>query len=213
MLGDVEAGLAVGEVERAGALGDRIVAAGLEQPRRPRVIGRRGAGSRIRAVTGPKYAHLPLDLLVSDAGVVGDAAFARDAQLLEDRARVLEGEAVGASERGGEILDDAPVLPGLAGALDCLVDLDDATFDLGDGAFVLFLQAPRQHDVGVLRGVVQEEVDHREELELLERAGDELTVGERHLGVEADREERLDLARVDLSKELVEPEEVVEQAC
>ena len=63
-----------------------------------------------------------------------------------------------------------PVLPRLAGAVDRLVDLDDAALDLRDGALVFFLQAAGQDDVGVAGGVVEEEVDRDVELELLEAA-------------------------------------------
>ena len=93
VVGDVEAGLAVGEVERARAFRDRVVAAALEQPRRARMIDRL-AGLRILAVARPEDAHLLLDLLVGDAGVIGDAALAGDAQLFEDLARAVEREAV-----------------------------------------------------------------------------------------------------------------------
>ena len=41
-----------------------------------------------------------------------------------------EGEALLPAQRPGDVLDDAPVLPGLAGRIDRLVDLDDAAFDL-----------------------------------------------------------------------------------
>ena len=73
------------------------------------------------------------------------------------------------------------------GQLDRLVDLDDPSLDLRDRPLVLLLQAAGQDDVGVAGGVVQEEVDRDEELQLLERARDELVVGQRDLGVEADR--------------------------
>ena len=75
----------------------------------------------------------------------------------------------------------------LARAVDRLVDLDDAAFDLRHRALVFFLQAAGQHDVGVARGVVEEEVDRDEELELVEAARDERVVGQRDLRVEADR--------------------------
>src|SRR5690606_7044615 len=138
-----------------------------------------------------------------DARVVRDAALAGDAELLEDLARALERESMWTPERAGDVLDDSPVLACIAGTLDGLIDLDDAAFDLRDRAFVFFLQAARQHDVGVARGVVQEEVDRDEEVELLERAGDELVVGQRHLRVAADRDEAFDPARVVLAEELV----------
>ncbi len=81
-----------------------------------------------------------------------------------------EREPVRPAERLREILDDRQSCARLAGRLDGLVDLDDAAFDLGHRALVLLLQAAGQDDVGVARGVVQEEVDGDVELELLERA-------------------------------------------
>src|SRR5262245_4915567 len=53
------------------------------------------------------------------------------------------------------------------------------------------------------RGLVQEEIDRDIELQLLERARDEGVVGQRDLRVEADRQQPLDLARIDLPKQLV----------
>ena len=89
------------------------------------------------------------------------------------------------------------------GTLDCLVHLDDAPFDLRHRAFVFLVQAARKDDVRMVSGVVQEEIDGDEELELLQAAGHERVVGQRHLRVEADREQALDFARVDLPEQLV----------
>ena len=109
----------------------------------------------------------------------------------------------GRPNRAREILDDAPIFARFAGRVHRLVDLDDAAFDLRDSALVFFLETAGQDDVGVARGVVQEEVDGDKMLELVERACDEAAVRQRDLRVEADRDERLDLALVDLAKELV----------
>jgi hypothetical protein len=57
------------------------------------------------------------------------------------------------------------------------VDLDDAPFAARRGALVLLVQRARQHDVGVLSGLGQEEVDDRVELELVERLTGEVRVG------------------------------------
>ena len=107
------------------------------------------------------------------------------------------------TERLRDVLDDAPVLARLTGAVHGLVDLDDAPFDLGDRAFVLLLEAARQDDVGVPRRVVHEEVDGGVELQLFETARDKGIVRQRHFRVEADREQALDLAAVDLAEQLV----------
>jgi hypothetical protein len=106
-------------------------------------------------------------------------------------------------QRRSEVLDDAPVLSRLAGTVDRFVDLNDAAFDLSYGAFVLLVEATRQDDVSMPRRVVQKEVDGGVELELLEAARDERVVGKRDFRVEADRQQRLDLAAIDLPEQLV----------
>src|SRR5262249_47993055 len=113
VFGDVEAGLSVGEVERSRALRDGVEASGLEEPRRPAVLDRLAA-LRVGGVARPENAHLSLDFLVRDARVIGDAAFARDSKLLEDRPRVLEREAVRSIESARDVLNDDPVLTRVA---------------------------------------------------------------------------------------------------
>src|SRR5438876_358633 len=54
--------------------------------------------------------------------------------------------------------------------------MDDTSFDVGRRALVSFHQRTGQHDVGVPRGLGQEEVDHREELQAAERLADEVAV-------------------------------------
>src|SRR6478735_7744225 len=106
-------------------------------------------------------------------------------------------------ERLGNVLDDAPILTRLARTVDCLVDLDDPPFDLGDRPFVLFVQAARQHDVRVPGRVVEEKIDSGVELQLLETARDEGVVRQRHLRVEADREQTFDLTAIDLAEQFI----------
>ena len=65
------------------------------------------------------------------------------------------------------------------------------------------MQRARKHDVRVLGGFAQEEIDDREELELLQGARYERVVGQGDLRIEADGEQALDLARVDLPHHLV----------
>ena len=74
---------------------------------------------------------------------------------------------------------------------------------LRDGAFVFFLERTRQHDVRVARALAHEEVDGDVEVELLERLPDEVVVGQRDDRVEADAQQPLDLAAVDLADDLV----------
>src|SRR5581483_6088020 len=121
---------------------------------------------------------------------------------VEDLARRREGEAAGTSERGRDVLDNPPVLSRLAGAVDRLVDFDDTALHLRDRAFVLLLEAAGQDDVGVARRVVEEKVDGGVELQFLEGALNERAVGQRHLWVEADRQQAPDLAGLDFSEQL-----------
>src|SRR5688572_7003955 len=166
------------------------------------VVDRR-AGGGVLAVARPEHTELRGNLLVRDARIIRDAAFAGDAKLLEDLARMGEGEPGRPAKRARDVLDDAPVLPGIARAVNRLVDLDDAPFDLCDRPFVFLVQAPRQDDVGVPRGVVQEEVDGDVELELLEAPGDETVIRQGDLRVEADGEQPSDFSAIDLAEELV----------
>src|SRR5574339_720318 len=157
------------------------------------MIGNRRAGFRIFAVARPKDTELLGNLLVSHTRIVGDAAFARDPQFVEDLARLGERETVRPAEGVCDVLDNAPILPRLARTLDRLVDFDDSALDLGHGAFILLLQASGQHNIGVPRRVVQEKVDGSEEFKLVEAASDERVVRKRDLRVETDRQKSLDL--------------------
>src|SRR5688572_2165452 len=56
VVGDVEARLAVREIEPAGAFGDRVVAAGREDARRPGMVGHRFAGLVIVRGAWPEHA-------------------------------------------------------------------------------------------------------------------------------------------------------------
>ncbi len=203
IVGDVEARTSVGKIERSAAPGDRVVAAVLEKPRRASVVIDRGAGARVLAVAWPEDAKLLRDLLVGHARVVRHAAFTGDAQFLEDLAGMREGETARPSQRVRDVLDDAPVLARLPRAVDRLVDLDDTSLDLCHRPFVFLLEATGKHDVRVPGGIVQEEVDGGEELQLVEAAGDERTVRERHFRVEADRQQPFDLPAIDFSEQLV----------
>ena len=85
---------------------------------------------------------------------------------------------------------------GLPWRCDGGIDLDDPPLTAGRGAFVLLVQGSRQDDVGVVAGLREEEVDGRIELEAVERLGGEVGVGSRDGGIEADRDQTLDLPSV-----------------
>ena len=145
----VEAGLAVG-VEEPAAL-EQSGGAGVA-----------GFGD------GPEQAHLVLDALPGGAGVVGRAAGAGPAELVEDLFGVRVREVLALAQPFGDVEQDLPVTAGLAGWGHGGVDLDDPSLPAGRGAFVLLVQRSGQHDVGVVAGFGEEEVDDRVELERVE---------------------------------------------
>ena len=65
------------------------------------------------------------------------------------------------------------------------------------------MQAAGEHDIGMPCGVVEEEIYGDVELQLLETARDERVIRERYLRIEADRQQALDLAAVELAEQLV----------
>ncbi len=89
--GDVKAGLAIGEVKAAIAVGDRVGGTGLEEARRAGMIGARAR---------PEDPPLLGDFFIGDAGVIRDPPGRGAAQLLEDLARAGKGKATFAPERG-----------------------------------------------------------------------------------------------------------------
>src|SRR5262249_30718341 len=117
--------------------------------------------------------------------------------------RIRESEASRATQRPRNVLDDAPVLPGVAGRINALIDLDDAPLDLRDGALVLFVERSRQYDLGMAGRLAEKEVDGDVKVQLVEHAADELIVRQRDLGVEADRQQAVHFAAVDLAENLV----------
>src|SRR5262249_22209916 len=124
----------------------------------------------------PENAVLLLDFLVGDAAVVGHAALAGAAEFVENLFRPAVGKALGPAERGGDVLNDAPVLARIAGGVNRLVDLDDPTFDLRDRALVLLVQRAGQYHVGVPGRLAHEKINGHEELELVEHAPDILII-------------------------------------
>src|SRR5262245_44989822 len=99
--------------------------------------------------TGPEDALLVLDALPAHSVVVGRAAMGGDAHLVEHLARGRELEVLPPAEAVGDVEQDLPVPAGLAGRIDCGVDLDGASFGAGRGALVLFVQRARENDVRV----------------------------------------------------------------
>src|SRR5215468_7222767 len=153
--------------------------------------------------TRPEDPPLTFDLFVGDAGIIGDVAFRRHAQFIEDFAWLIEGEAALAAHRAGYVLNNAPILFRVARRINRFVDLDDAPFDLCDDAFVLFVQRAGQDDVGVVRRFIQEEVYRHVKFQFVEHTRDEVVVRQRDLRVEADRKQAFDLAAINFAEDFV----------
>ena len=173
----MEAGPAVGMVEPPA----------LKEARRPGVVG-------VRA--GPEDAHLPLDLLVGDAGVVGHAAARHPGELGEDVGGRVEVELMALSEPAGQVADDPPVGAGLPGRVDRLADADHSPLGARDSALVLLVQRAREDQVRVARRLREEEVDGDEEVEPLEGLLRERGVRQGDQRVEADGDEAADFPAV-----------------
>ena len=54
----------------------------------------------------------------------------------------------------------------VARRIDRLLDMDHARLHVGGHALFFLLQAAGEHDIGMLRGLRKEEIDHAEELQL-----------------------------------------------
>ncbi len=89
------------------------------------------------------------------------------------------------------------------GGSTALVDLDDATFDLRDDSFVLFVQRARQHDVGVMRRFVQKEIDRHIKLQFSSIRATKLLSGSETIGLKQIESSPLNLAAINLAKDLV----------
>src|SRR5579859_2263925 len=157
----------------------------------------------LRRRAGPKHAVLLLDLLIGDAGVIGDATLGGQAQLIENLAWVVEGEASLTAQRPSDILDDPPVFARRARAVNGFVDLDDAALGRRHRALVFLMQRAGQDHIGEAGRLAQEEVDHHIEFQLFQHALHKPIVRQRHHRVETDAEQAFDLAPVDLAKDLV----------
>ena len=115
---------------------------------------------------GPEDSVLLFDLFISDAGIIDNATLRCLTQLFKNFTGGVERKTALPTERFGYVLDYAPVLPGVTGRLNRLVDLDDATFDLRDDTFVLFLKRPGEHYVCVMCRLAEEEIYGNVKLEL-----------------------------------------------
>ena len=127
-----------------------VAAPVLEQPRGARV-----ALGRAR----PEDAHLALDALVGDAGVVGGAAGAGAAELVEDGLGVAEIELVRASQAARQLEEDRGVGARPGGRRHRGAEAHHARLGGRRRALLLLVQRAGQHHVRVPRRLAHEEVD------------------------------------------------------
>src|SRR5688572_3700611 len=153
--------------------------------------------------TGPKNPVLALDLFIADTEVISDAGARGHAQLVENLLWVGKGEPMRPVQRLRNVLNDTPIFPRFTGTLHGLVNLDDAALGGCDYAFVFFLQRTGQDHIRIMRAVIEEEIDHDVEFQLLKHAPDKIIVRQRDNRVEAYRQEPGDFAAIDLAEHLI----------
>ena len=145
---------------------------------------------------------------VRPVGRIGDGVFALDAlpgdvverrhhrrHLGEDLADVLVVPA--AADAVGDLLDDPEILARVARQRQRLAAHLHLAVGVGDGAVLLRPAGGRQHDVGIDRGLGEEQVLHHEMLEMRQRLARVVEVGVRHRRVLALDVHALDLVGVD----------------
>src|SRR5262249_40036396 len=158
-------------IKGATALRNRVPRAWLKQARRARTILRR---------TRPKYAQLTFEPLVRNARVIGNSSGRRSPQFVEDFSWRCKCKTPFALQRFRDALNHPPILPGFAGTLDRLVDLDDSSLGRGDNAFILFMKRARQHNVCLAGALIEKEINGDIKIELAEHARHELIVRQRY---------------------------------
>ena len=180
----VEAGLAVGMEEPASLV-------------QPGCAGVADLGDR------PEQAHLVGDALPGGPVVVGRATLGGEAQLFEDLLGVVVRKyrpRPSRAARSSRICQSRRASPGGSTAALILMIRPSPLVEVPSSSSC---SEPGEHDIGVLRRFGQEEVDDGVELEPVEGFGGEVGVGCRHGGVEADRQQSLDLTGVDRLDDLL----------
>ncbi len=152
---------------------------------------RRGVPGWSPVGTRPEDAVPRVDALVGDARVVGGAARAGAAQLVEDLARLAgTGSALrGPAPRPGRTRISRSVRTPAGGA-NARRPQHDAAFEVRHRAVLFGPLRGGQHDVGQRRGLRQEEVGHHQEIERAQPLADASRVGRRDGDVRAEHEQR-----------------------
>ena len=74
----------------------------------------------------------------------------------------------------------AAIGPGLARRVGCPVDLDDPAFQVGSGSLVFAPHGAGQNDIGEFCGFGEEEIDHDERVQALQRTFHYLVLRQRN---------------------------------
>ena len=166
-----------------------------EQPRLP--VGKREAFGIEERLVGPIGRNGPLQRLVSLEPLVAHAGEERRQRrdLVHHLRRMLIVPA--GAEMVGDVLNDSPVRPRTLERLEHLVEPLDPPLGAREGPFLLQARRRRQHDVGKLARVAEEDVLHDEEVELLEGGAHVVRVRVDDAHLLADEVHRLELALVD----------------
>src|SRR4029453_13516265 len=157
----------------------------------------------IEAGARPEYAHVLLDLLVSDTEVIGRAAFRSDTQLVKNVFGTAKRKILFGPEATGELEQDFGIGARISRRRHGLPDSRNPALRRGHGAFLLLMQRASKNDIRVVRGFVEEKINRAVEFQLLQRLADHGVVGQGDDWIEANRDEPFDLAPVNRLHELI----------
>src|SRR4029450_13754208 len=121
----------------------------------------------IEARARPEYAHVLLDLLVSDTEVIGRAAFRSDTQLVKNVFGTAKRKILFGPEAAGELEQDLGINARFSRRRHGLPDSRHATLGGGHGAFRLLMQRAGENNVRIVRGFVEEKINRAVKFQLL----------------------------------------------
>src|SRR5215472_11934604 len=126
--------------------------------KRAAVLEEAGSSRMVERRARPKHPHVFVDLLVSDAIVVGMSAARRFPQLVVNLARRAVWKELFLAETLGDFAVDPTVASGVSGRIDGFPDVNDTAFGRTADSFLFFLETAGQHDVGIVSGFGHEKI-------------------------------------------------------
>ena len=87
-------------------------------------------------------------------------------KFLEESRAVREREILAAAEAARQIADDLGIGAGVAGRIDCLLNMNDARLHVGGDPSSSSCRLPARHDIGMHGRFRKEEIDHAEKFQL-----------------------------------------------